>query len=442
MLVNVHTPKLFLVPVMVIATILPMQAQVWQLQKCIDTALVYNKTMQIGKNNIAIGKQKNQEAKANLIPKVNLSADYKYFIDLPYQLMPQSAFGGPEGQFKETQFGVPHNIGLNVQVAIPLYNPQIYGAIKTTKIATELSEIQYLKTEEQVIFDISILYYNIQILHHQLLFIEENLINTARLLENMTLMKEQLMVKGTDVKRVQLQKEQLITQRELILSNLEQMMNALKLSMGIPFNKKIEIEPEVKYQNSDEYHSSISIDIRFANTYKQLLSSELATLENSRLPSISLFGYYGQTGFGYDEKPNDFLKFYPISFAGLQISYPLFNGTVTKRKINQKKLEIKNSEMQLELVKDQNAMLIDNAKYKISVAKRTIETTSAQIKLAQSVYEQSILQQKEGIATLTDVLLADNSLRETQQLYLSVIIDYLKAKLELKKLSGNILLKN
>ena len=110
--------------------------------------------------------------------------------------------------------------------------------------------------------------------------------------------------------------------------------------------------------------------------------------------------------------------------------------------MNQKRLEIQNREMQVELLKDQNVMLIDNAKYKIRVANRTIETTSAQIKLAQAVYEQSILQQKEGTATLTDVLLADNSLRETQQSYLSVIIDYLKAKLELKKLSGNILLKN
>jgi hypothetical protein len=37
----------------------------------------------------------------------------------------------------------------------------------------------------------------------------------------------------------------------------------------------------------------------------------------------------------------DFLNFYPIGFAGIQLSYPLFNGTVTQRKINQKKLEIK-----------------------------------------------------------------------------------------------------
>jgi OMF family outer membrane factor len=49
-----------------------------------------------------------------------------------------------------------------------------------------------------------------------------------------------------------------------------------------------------------------------------------------------------------------------------------------------------------------------------------------------------VLQQKQGTATLTDVLLADNALREAQQNYLSAVVDYLKADLEIKKLTGAI----
>ena len=56
----------------------------------------------------------------------------------------------------------------------------------------------------------------------------------------------------------------------------------------------------------------------------------------------------------------------------------------------------------------------------------------------QIIYEQTIVQQKLGTATITDILLADNSLREAQQTYLSAVIDYLKADLELKKFTGNI----
>ena len=123
---------------------------------------------------------------------------------------------------------------------------------------------------------------------------------------------------------------------------------------------------------------------------------------------------------------------------GVQLSYPLFNGTVTYRKINQKKIEIQNSQLQIRLVTDQNNMLIENTNRSRTVTQKTIANTLSQIDLARTVYEQSILQQKEGIANLTDVLLADNALREAQQNNLSAIIEYLKADLELKKLTGNI----
>ena len=131
------------------------------------------------------------------------------------------------------------------------------------------------------------------------------------------------------------------------------------------------------------------------------------------------------------------MKFFPVSFVGVQLNYPLFNGTVTQRKINQKKLEISNSKLQISLATEQNIMLIDNAKRTKFTAQQTVENTLTQIKLSQTVYEQTILQQKQGTANLTDVLLADNALRETQQNYLSAIIVYLKAELELKKLTGN-----
>jgi OMF family outer membrane factor len=439
-LVNIR--KQFLILLIFIIGFTTAQAQVWTLQQCIDTAQVYNKALKISRNNVAIGQQRKMEAKANLIPKISANTDYKYFTDLPTQLMPASIFGGPAGTFKETQFGVPHNINANLQLTMPLYNPQVNGAIQTAKIVTELNNLQLQKTEEQIYFDISNLYYNVQLLLRQLSFIDSNIVNTSKLLKNMQLLKEQLMAKGTDVSKVQLQKEQLETQKESVSSKYEQVINALKFAMGIPLDQNMQIEQEILYKKSNEYSSTPAIEIRLANTQSKLLLSELNTLKKSKLPSVSLFGTYGKTGFGYDKQPNDFLKFYPIGFAGIQISYPLFNGTVTQRKISQKKLELKNSELQVQWVTEQNAMQTNNAKRQMAVAQKSIETTSSQIKLAQTIYEQTVLQQKQGTASLTDVLLADTALREAQQNYLSAVVDYLKADLELKKLTNQIKIGN
>lgn len=440
MLVNIRKQFFFLL--LSVTGFTAVQAQVWSLQKCIDTAQVYNKALQMSRNNIAISQQRKGEAKANLIPKISANADYKYFTDLPTQLMPASIFGGPAGTFKETQFGVPHNISANLQLTMPLYNPQVFGAIQTAKIATELNDLQLQKTEEQIYFDIANLYYNGQLLLRQLSFIDSNIINTSKLLRNMQLLKEQLMAKGTDVSKVQLQKEQLETQRESVSSKYEQVMNALKFAMGIHLDQNMQIEPEILYKKSNEHSTTPAIDIQLANTQSKLLRSELNTLKKSKLPSVSIFGTYGKTGFGYDKQPNDFLKFYPIGFTGIQVSYPLFNGGVTQRKISQKKLELKNSELQVQLATEQTLMQINNAKRQKTVAQKSIETNISHIKLAQAIYEQTVLQQKQGTASLTDVLLADTGLREAQQNYLSAVVDYLKADLELKKLSNHLRIKN
>jgi len=413
-------------------------AQVWTLEQCIDTAQVHNKNLQISKNEVLMSAEKEKEVKANLIPKVKFSADYKYFFDLPYQLMPKSAFGGPDGVFSAIQFGTPNNINVGLQAAMPLYNPDLYGGMKKAKVAKKITDLKYEKTKEDVFFDISNLYYNAQILKHQLAFIDSNLDNTNKLLKTMNLLHEQLLAKKTDVQKIELQKSTLETQRETVVANLDQVLSFLKLNIGLNEEQNIDVNYEITYNNNITYEKNETNDIKLANTKKELLATELKTLKNSRLPSVSLYGSYSQVGFGYDGEPESFLDFYPTSFVGLQISVPIFNGTITKKQISQKKIEIDNSELQLSLLNDQTKIKISNAEKLRQVALRNITNTTSQIKLAASVYKQTVEQQKHGIASLTDVLMADSKLKEAQQDYISAVVNYLKADLELKKITGNI----
>ncbi len=436
MLVNIHTRIVLLL--FSLMSINAVQGQIWPLQKCIDTAWTGNKNLQINNNNIKIGEEKEKEAKGNLIPKITTNADYKYFTDLPYQLMPLSVFGGPEGKFKEAQFGVPHTINGNIQLSMPLYSPQVYGAIQSAEIVSELTALQYRKTEEQIYVEISTLYYNAQIIYHQLGFVKSNLLNTERLLKNMQLLHEQLLAKGTDVSKLKLQEMQLTLQKENLNNKYIQILNALKFAMGVSLQKDIQPDTVIQYENTIDYKTVPSTEVQITNTQNRLLSNELKILNHSRfLPSFQLIGSYGTTGFGYDKKPNDFLKFYPIGYGGIQMTYPLFNGTVTQRKMHQKKIELLNNELQAGLLSEQINMQVENARLQRTSALKMIDPANEQIKLAQTIFEQTLLQQKQGTAALTDVSLADNALRDAQQGRLTAIIDYLKADLELKKLTGN-----
>ncbi|MEO9210572.1 MAG: TolC family protein [Ginsengibacter sp.] len=440
MLVSAYYKKLkIIIPLLILIGISQtLSAQVWTLEQCIDSAQVHNKNLQIQRNNIEIGNQKQQEVKGNLLPKVSANADYKYFTNLPYQFMPMSLFGGPDGKYKEVQFGVPHNINANLQLTLPLYNPQIKGAIQSTEIVTELTKLQLKKSEEQIYFEISNLYYNAQILHYQIQFIDSNLVNVNKLLSMMQLLKSQLMAKGTDVNKVALQADQLNTQKVIVESKLAQVMQALKFSMGISLDKEIEISTDIRYQTKGDYNSLPSLDFQIAATQNRLLNNEYNTLKQSSLPTVALFGSYGVNGFGYDKKPNNFLKFHPVSFAGIQFAWSLFDGNILRKKQAQKKIEIQNNELQQSLLTEQNNMQIANALNQRNTAQKSIALIEMQINQAQTIYKQTILQQKEGVASLNDVLVADNALREVQQSYISAVVDYLKADLELKKLTGNL----
>lgn len=420
-------------------------SQEWTLKQCIDTALVKNKSIQLSKNNNAISEERWLETKASLLPKLSLNAEYKYFTDLPTQLMPLSTFNpnAPEGQFKEAQFGVPHNINANFQLLMPLYNPQLYGAIKSTELAKQLSQLQTTKVEEQLSFDIANMFYSAQIIHSQLQFLDSNLLNSQKVLSRVQKLHEQLLSKGTDVQKIELQIQQLSSQKHQLEANYLQLLNALKFAIGIPLDSNLQLKHTIEYSTSIELESKPIIELKMNALQYELQKNELKTLNHSRfLPSLNLMANYGTMGLGYDQQPSNFLNFYPIGFAAVQFSYPIFSGTQTLRKINQKQFELQNSQLQRVILEEQNAMQIRNANQQRSNALETIATSKDQISFAQTIYQQTQLHYSLGSASLTDVLLSDNALREAQQTQLSAIINYLKATLELTKLTGNYPLSN
>ncbi len=436
-LVNIHK---FGFSLWLLAAGLPpatLHSQAMTLQECVEIALTNNKNLQAARNNLQLGQLRKQEATSNLLPKVTASADYKFFTNLPYQLMPLSVFNGPEGQYKEAQFGVPHNLGASVQLALPLYNPPIQAGIKGAEIAAEIGGLQVEKTEEQVIFEVTNLYYNARILQHQILFADSNLANAGRLLSTMQLLRQQGLAKGTDIGKIELQKVQLQSQRNQLEGKLAQVFNGLNFFMGRDLNTPLSIPNETETQSSGSYPVSPSVDIRIAQIRDRLLDNELDLLNKSKLPTVSIVANYGLTSFGYFEQPDPFVKVFPIGFIGVQAAYPIWNKT-TRLRIAQKEVEIVGNRLQTEQLQAQSDLQLANAILQRGVAQANISTMQKQIELADSVYRQTLAQHQQGTATLADIILADNALREAQANDLNALVEYLKADLEWKRASGSL----
>lgn len=438
-LVNIRT-HLWIMLVLAMG-IQSVQAQeIKTLDQCIETAMDNNKKLEIGENNIQNGKDRQTQVKANLRPKVSIEADYKYFLEQPTQLMPASAFNpmAPEWKYNDAQFGVPHNINANLIFGMPIYNPELKSKIENVKMGIEVAELQLQKSAEDIQFDISNLYYNAQIILSQMKFMDDNINTSNQLHKTISLVKSHGLAKGTDVDKISLQILQLKAKRDVLQSKYEQVLNGIKMLMGISLDEKFDIESNIAYKEIADYSNKATSDVKMVELKNKLLNGELNTIDKSKLPSVMLYGSLGATGYGYDKSPNEFLDFYGVGFLGVKASYTIFDGNMAKKKKKIKLREIENNRLQLNLLKDKNHLQITNSKLKIAVASKNVETNLAQIDFAKTIYDKTVIQQKNGVASITDVLLADSTVREAQQNYLSAIVDYLKADLELKKISGNL----
>lgn len=441
MLVNINlhqkTIRIFLALILIqVSGIL--SAQTLSLEQCIDTALLYNRNIRLSQQDVYLANEKNKEIKGNLFPKLTGMADYRYYTDLPYQLMPAAAFGGPEGTYKEVQFGVPQSLNANLQLTVPIFNPTALSAVKTTRIASEISEIQKMKTDEEVVLEVSNAYYNAQILLNQLAFMDSNMINTHKLLQTTILLHQQQMAKGTDVDRLRLQLDQIVNQRETVFSQQQQVFNALKFLMGKPISDSIRVSITDNEMFQLDPQIQATTEMKLMEKKLQLNTAELKGLRHSKLPSLGAYGAYGTTGFG-NTGENSFFNFHPIGYVGAQLSIPLFNGTITKHKIAQKKIDIQKTTLQKELVSEKSKLDQITVEMQYTLANKNIVTVTDQIRLAKKIYITTVLQNKLGTATITDLLLADNSLREAQQNYIVALVNLRKAELEHKRVTGTLL---
>ena len=434
---KISLQKVFLIGIILTANVV-VQAQTFTLEQCIDTALQYNRTIRLAQQDVFLANEKNKETKGNLFPKLNGITDYRYYTDLPYQLMPADAFGGPAGTYKEVQFGVPQSLNANLQLSVPIYNPTAIGAVKTARVASELSDIQKIKTDEDVVLEVSNAYYNAQILLYQLAFLESNMINTNKLVQTTTLLHQQQIAKGTDVDRLKLQLDQVTNQRNTVFSQQQQVLNALKFLMGKPIPDTIQVSNNENARIQLDPQIQTTSDMKLIDKKLQFNYAELKGLRNSKLPSLGAYGVYGTTGYG-NTGANSFFNFHPIGYFGAQLSIPLFNGTITNHKIVQKKIDIQKINIQKELVSEKSKLDLINAEMQYALANQNIATVDNQIKLAKKIYSNTVLQNKEGVANITDLLLADNSLREAQQNYIVAMVNIRKAELEYKRVTGNLI---
>ncbi|MGA0560199.1 TolC family protein [Larkinella sp. VNQ87] len=416
-------------------------AQELTLEQLIDKALTNNLSVQSAKLDETKTEAQIAEVKAGARPSVNVTGDYKRYLKIPGQVVPTSAFGGPEGQYQVLAFGLPYNLSTSVQASQALYNPSVLIGLKAAKTSRELSALQTRQTKEDVAYNVAATYYNLQTTAQQMAFLRRNIVSSDRLIQITDLQRQNQLAKGVDVDRLRLSKTASETQIESLQATYNQLLNMLKFLTGTPQTETLAVRTVI-----DETVPAASLnaptinrtDLLLLDRQKALNNLELQNIKAGFLPTVSAYGVANSSVYAIGGD-NSYIRNVPGYWLGLQLNWNVFDGLGRKAKVAQKKLDAQKLDTQLQQTRESISMDIENARNKLLVEQRNLTTNRAQVDLAEKIYTQTQLQFKEGTVSISEVIQTEDELRQAQNNYLNTLVTFRTAELDWKKASGNLI---
>lgn len=413
------------------------------LADCLAQALANNATVRAAVLDGQITERKVKEVWALALPQVNFSADYKHYFKIPPQVIPASVFGGPAGQFNEAAFGLPWNLGNTAQVTQTLFNANVFNAARASKLGAEISGLQLAKAKQDVAYQVSAAYYNAQTLARQQEFLRTNAEALGRMVAATELLAQNQLARPIDADKLRLNKASLDNQVLTLEASRLQLLNLLKLLMGKPQAEPLEIgaAPEVPAGQTvvaDLPNQANRLELALLGKQQEANLLEQRSIRDGFMPVLNAYGLYNYTGFARGGE-NSYFKFLNGYWAGIQLQWNVFDGGGRRQKLAGKRLEAEKLNLQVAQMAQNVQMELTNAQQQQQVQNRALTLNADQVRLAERVFAQTQLQFREGTASITDLIQAENSLREAQTNYSTAYIKFQMAELDQRKAAGTIL---
>lgn len=420
--------------------------RVFSLKEAIDTAL--NNSLQLKSDNYDLEKTKAsvKQARSSLLPTVELSGSYQYQGSVPVQMIPADLFGGTPGTYQASKFGIPQTKSATLKMSQPIFDASLLIALKAAKVAVNLNMLQIRSSKEDLVYNVSATYYNIQTIIRQQELLRDNLANTEALLQVTSDQLKAGLATQTDADRLTVSRDNTAASLQNTVTSLEKQYNLLKVLMNLPLDEAISVVKE------DYEQIIVSLDMPNFNPTQK--TNYLQIQENKRVADLQRrnikAGYFptltqsmsnGYTGYYSNANPfknlND--KWYYSSSMNLTLSVPIFDGFSKKNQIRQKEMEIKKYDVQAEQTLQQNNKDAANAYADLKSNYITLQTQRRNLVLAQKVLDDINTQYQSGIAKITDVINSQTELQSAQNNFINAVITLRQAELDLKKAQGTLL---
>ena len=209
------------------------------LKDCLEIGIENNLSLESKRKEMQKSKYGVSENRARLLPQINGFANYNDNIDPPVSVTDGSAYGNPYN----ITYTLRNSANAGLQLQMPLYNQTLYTTVSIAKTMDEISRLSYEKAREDLILEICKMYYLGQTTAEQVTLIKANITRLEELKNITVAFHDNGMAMEVDVKRVNINLENLKVQYDNVLAMQEQQLNLLKYIMDYPAEEQIALVP-------------------------------------------------------------------------------------------------------------------------------------------------------------------------------------------------------
>lgn len=386
-----------------------------------------------------------QEIRSRALPQISGNASLTYNPILQTNVIDGGSFGQP-GTTIQATFGQKWTSGAGLSLSQALFDQSVFTGLRAAKSTREFYQINDQLTEEQVIERVANNYYGVYVQRERLILLDSNYVNTTKVRDIVQGQFDNGLAKKIDLDRIIVKMSNIDTERQQIKNQITLQENALKFYMGMPIEAQIEIPKEefevVPAALTEVPNVENRTEYLLLKKQEELLVFNKKATEALYYPTLNLVAGYNYLGQGPEmplfAKPKDGVYWSDYSAIGLNLHVPIFTGFGTRAKVRQADVEIRSLQEDIKDTKLSLDLDYRNAMAQIENNLITINNQKENMRLAKEILSDTKNNYLQGLASLTDLLDAENESLEAQNNFTRAVLNYKIAEITLIKSKGEL----
>lgn len=436
------SPLLFL-----ILSITAYSQQSFSLKEAVQYGIKNHLTVKNAELEIYSAENTIKQVKAAGLPQISGQFQYTANVIVPTSLIGAKNFNpnAAEGEVIKVKFGVPWGGQAGVGLNQLLYDATWLVGIKAAPVYRELAQRTVASSKLTVAENVMKAYYSVLVAEERSKILALNITRLDTLLREMKIMNEKGFIEKLDVDRLQVQRNNLVTETQKVKNLIELSYGLLKFQMGIKQQEPIVLKDKLSETdiNTLQLPDYQSVDFGGRIEYSTLMTQrKLAALDMERTQKgvYPRVFFSGSLGAGHSNpRFNPFERWFGSSALSIGLQIPIYDSGLRKLQIQQHQINLTKIDQSALYLRELFDLQAAQGIISLKNGLESLKSQKANMDLAQEVVRVSKIKYQAGAGTNIEVINAESSLKEAQTNYFAALYDLLIAKVDLDKARGKLL---